>query len=65
MSCTGSALLNDRQYDSAIADFNEAIRIKPNLAAAYYGRAQAFEAEGREGAGGWDIARAKASGYSP
>ena len=39
-------------YDKAIADYNEAIRLDPKLARAYYHRGNGLRKEGREGQGG-------------
>ena len=35
-------------YDRAIADFNEAIRLKPDLAEAYYNRGLAYDEIGED-----------------
>lgn len=43
----GRALAERGDYDQAIADFQEAIRMDPTLAFAYEGLAQAYEATGR------------------
>jgi tetratricopeptide (TPR) repeat protein len=43
----GRALAERGDYDKAIADFNEAIRLDPTLVIAYEGLAQAYEATGR------------------
>jgi tetratricopeptide (TPR) repeat protein len=37
---------NKEEYDKAIADYTEAIRIDPKYAHAYYGRAAAWNAKG-------------------
>jgi tetratricopeptide (TPR) repeat protein len=42
----GLAYLLKREYDRAIADFGEAIRIEPDLAGAYFSRGMAFTAVG-------------------
>ena len=33
---------DNRQYDRALADFNEALRLKPDFALAYHDRGDAF-----------------------
>ncbi|MDR0878460.1 MAG: tetratricopeptide repeat protein, partial [Treponema sp.] len=38
----GISFANKGDYDTAIADFNDAIRLNPNLASAYYQRAYAY-----------------------
>jgi tetratricopeptide (TPR) repeat protein len=38
----GNTALNDRDYDAAIAAFNEAIRLDPNYAPAFYDRGVAY-----------------------
>jgi tetratricopeptide (TPR) repeat protein len=42
----GNALLDRQEYDSAIADFTEAIRLNPNYAAAYNNRGVAHYRKG-------------------
>jgi tetratricopeptide (TPR) repeat protein len=39
---SGIANLNKREWDSAIANFTEAIRLNPNFASAYYNRGRAY-----------------------
>ncbi len=36
-------------HDKAIADYSEAIRLKPDLADAYAGRGEAYDAKGEHG----------------
>jgi tetratricopeptide (TPR) repeat protein len=43
----GSAVQSKGDYDRAIADYSEAIRIDPNYAVAYSNRGNLFEAKGR------------------
>ncbi len=42
----GEAHKDEHEYDAAIADYTEAIRIDPKLALAYYCRGVAFDAKG-------------------
>jgi tetratricopeptide (TPR) repeat protein len=42
----GTAFFNRRDYDRAIAEFDEAIRLDPNFAAAFYGRGCAYDGKG-------------------
>jgi tetratricopeptide (TPR) repeat protein len=41
-----TALASQRRWDSAIRDYSAAIRIQPNYAEAYYGRAEAYRETG-------------------
>ena len=43
---TGAAYGNKGEYDRAISDFTEAIRLDPKLASAYYNRGIAYENKG-------------------
>jgi tetratricopeptide (TPR) repeat protein len=38
----GSEYLHNRDYDSAIQQFNQALKLKPSLAGAFYGRGTAY-----------------------
>src|SRR6516225_9170284 len=40
----GNAYLGQGKFDKAISDYNDAIRLNPNNAAAYYGRGNAYPA---------------------
>src|SRR3712207_7505807 len=42
----GVARLNRGEYDAAIADFDEAIRLEPRLSSAYFGRGAAYRFKG-------------------
>jgi len=42
----GLQALGKKEYDTAIADFTEAIRINPNSAVAYYNRGRAYQDKG-------------------
>jgi tetratricopeptide (TPR) repeat protein len=41
----GDSRIQEKEYDKAIADFTEAIRLDPNFAHAYYNRAYAWNAK--------------------
>jgi Flp pilus assembly protein TadD len=51
--------------DKAIADYNEAIRLKPENARAYFNRGIAYQAKGDLDKAEQDFAKAKALGYVP
>ena len=53
------------QYDKAIADYTEAIRIDPDYADAYYNRGRAHRELGNLVKAKADFARAKELGYEP
>lgn len=57
--CTGKSKTALGEYDKAIADFNEAIRLDPTEALYYHGRAQAFEAAGQHEAAKADFEKAQ------
>jgi tetratricopeptide (TPR) repeat protein len=42
----GAAYVDKRDYDRAIQDYNEAIRLNPSLAASFYGRGIAYNRKG-------------------
>jgi tetratricopeptide (TPR) repeat protein len=48
------------QWDSAIADYDSALKIDPKLASSLYGRGIAEAKKGRAGDGSADISAAKA-----
>ena len=48
------------QFDSAIADYSSALRLKPKLASALYGRGLAKLKKGDAAGGNADLAAAKA-----
>ena len=43
MSNRGDAYQKKRNFDRAIADFDEAIKVNPNYAGAYYNRGLAYQ----------------------
>ena len=43
----GNAFVNKKEYDKAISDCNDAIRLDPNFAAAYHMRGTSYAALGR------------------
>ena len=53
------------EYDKAIADCTEAIRLNPNYAAAYYIRGAAYEEIGDKAKAAADYAKAKQLGFEP
>ncbi len=54
-----------RQYEHAITDYNEAIRLNPQEAKAYHNRGIAYEALGNSIQAEQDYAKAKELGYRP
>jgi tetratricopeptide (TPR) repeat protein len=54
----GSEFETKGQYDRALADFNEVIRLKPNESSGYFGRASVYRKMGDEtrGSADWDRA---------
>ena len=61
----GNAWLDKGEFDSAIAAFTEAIRIKPRFAQAYSGRGSCYRMKGEKVKAEEDFARAKKLGYKP
>ncbi|MBN2023908.1 MAG: tetratricopeptide repeat protein, partial [Pirellulales bacterium] len=61
----GDAYRLKHEYDSAIADFTEAIRLDPKDADAYYFRGLAYKSKGQRAAAERDLAKAKRLGYEP
>ena len=59
----GNALANKDEYDMAIADYHEAIRLNPKYAAAYYNRGLAYEKKRNKVKAQADFAQAKKLGY--
>ena len=57
--------LGEADFDRAIADFAETIRLKPDCAEAYYCRGMAYRAEGEEDKADADLAEARRLGYQP
>ena len=53
------------EYDKAVADYNEAIRLDPKDGQAYYGRGLAYEEKGDKTNAEKDFAQAKQLGYEP
>ena len=53
------------QYERAIQDYDEAIRIDPLDAHAYYNRGFIYERPGKSTESELDIAKAKELGYDP
>ena len=51
-------------YDEAISDYTEVIRLNPNSALAYNSRARAFEAQGKHVEAQADFDKAKQLGYT-
>jgi Flp pilus assembly protein TadD len=52
------------EYDNAIADFTEAIQLKPEGAEAYYGRGIAYEQKGETANAQRDFAQAERVGHA-
>ena len=59
----GLSLREKGEYDKAIADFTEAIRLDPKYAKAFFGRASAYERNGEITKADEDFAQAKKLGY--
>ena len=57
------ALLSKREYDKAISDFTEAIRLEPTDGKSYYFRGYAYEEKGQNAKAEEDLAEAKKLGY--
>jgi tetratricopeptide (TPR) repeat protein len=55
----GTAYRDKREYDRAIQDLNEAIRLDPNLALAYDNRGNAYSRKGASDGGGPVVAQAR------
>jgi tetratricopeptide (TPR) repeat protein len=55
----GNAYKSKRDYDRAIADYSEAIRLSPEFALAFCGRGWAKQAKGDRSGGDADINRAR------
>jgi Flp pilus assembly protein TadD len=53
------------QYERAIEDHDEAIRLNPQDARAYYVRGQIYGELGKSDEAAWDFAKAKELGYAP
>ena len=56
----GLAFLRQGQLDQAIADFDEALKLRPTLASALYGRGLAKLKKGENASGEADVSAAKA-----
>jgi len=57
--------LGKADFDRAIADFTEAIRLKPDCAEAYYCRGTAYGMQGEKDKADADLAEARRLGYKP
>jgi tetratricopeptide (TPR) repeat protein len=58
-STTGALYAGKGQFDRAIADLDQAIRLNPNYAEAFYSRGLAKRAKGDSAGGDADIVKAK------
>ena len=56
----GLAFLRQGQFDQAMADFDQALKLRPTLASALYGRGVAKIKEGENASGEADVSAAKA-----
>ena len=56
----GLAFLRQGQFDQAIADFDQALKLRPTLVSALYGRGLAKVKKGERASGDADINAAKA-----
>jgi len=61
----GTSWSGKKEYDKAIADYDEAIRLKPDFAAAYYNRGYAYTKKGDKVKAEADLAKAKELGFKP
>jgi tetratricopeptide (TPR) repeat protein len=52
-------------YDMAVSDYNEAIRLDSDYAVAYYNRGVAYRNQGKNAKAQADCDRAKKPGYPP
>ena len=59
------AYAEKRQFDQAIADYTEAIRLNPEYAIAYYNRGVTYQRKDEQAKAEADIARARERGYEP
>ena len=59
----GVAYYNKGEYDQAIADFTEAIRLDPDNADIYHDRGLAYGKKGDESKSQADLSKAKELGY--
>ena len=62
---SGNEYLSLGQYEQAIQDFDEAIRLDPQYSDVYYNRGLAYEALGKTIEAERDFAKAKELGYDP
>jgi tetratricopeptide (TPR) repeat protein len=60
----GSDFLQRKDYDKAISDCNEAIRLDPNFARAYFNRGLAFREQGNYKRAQADFNKAEQLGYT-
>jgi Flp pilus assembly protein TadD len=51
------------EFDKAIVDYSEAVRIAPNMARRYYGRGYTYWKKGDQSKAEADFAQAKKLGY--
>jgi tetratricopeptide (TPR) repeat protein len=61
----GWAYNGKRDYDKAIADCTQAIKLNPKNGEAYYVRGNAIKAKGNQAQADKDFAEAKRLGYTP
>jgi tetratricopeptide (TPR) repeat protein len=61
----GNAYYYKKNYDKAIADYYQAIRLNPNIAIFYYNRGAAWQAKGDKTKANADFEKANLLGYKP
>ena len=59
----GTAYAHEQEYEMAIADYTEAVRLDSRLAGAYYGRGLAYTKKGETAKADEDFVQAKKLGY--
>jgi Flp pilus assembly protein TadD len=61
----GRALMRQKRPDEAMADFNRAVELNPQMGEIYYFRGLCYAAKGNNAQAQQDIQKSKALGYNP